>query len=75
MDFFPYGFETRIAHHDLGAYRYTVVWLDEEIATELPFEGQPRLRIAGEVAEVLRARRREEREEKKEERGERGDEP
>ena len=52
MMFYPYGFETRIAHHDLGTYRYTVVWLDADIAAELPFEGQSRLRIAGEVAEV-----------------------
>ena len=52
MDFFPYGFETRIAHHDLGIYRYTVVWLDDDIAAELPFNDQPRLRIAGEVADV-----------------------
>lgn len=52
MMFFPYGFETRIAHHDLGTYRYTVVWLDEDIAADLPFDGQPRLRIVGEVADV-----------------------
>ena len=52
MDFFPYAFETRIAHHDLGPYRYTVVWLDDDIAAGLPFGGQPRLRISAEVADI-----------------------
>lgn len=52
MDFYPYVFETQIVHHDLGTYRYTVVWLDDDIAADLPFDAQPRLRIAGEVAEV-----------------------
>lgn len=52
MDFFPYGFETRIAHYDLGTYRYTVVWLDDDIAAELPFGDHSRLRITGEVADV-----------------------
>jgi hypothetical protein len=49
---FPYVFETRIVTHDLGTYRYTVVFLDPAIAAELPLDGSPRLRIVGEVADV-----------------------
>lgn len=49
---FPHVFETQIVHHDLGTYRYTVVFLDDEIASVLPFAEQPRLRISAEVAEV-----------------------
>ena len=49
MDGYPHSFETRIVHHDLGTYRYTVVFLDDDIAAALPFEDQPRLRITGEV--------------------------
>lgn len=50
--FFPHAFETEIVHHDLGTYRYTVVWLDDDIAAELPFGDQPRLRITGELADT-----------------------
>ncbi len=49
---YPYTFEAQIVHHDLGTYRYTVVFLDDEIAASLPFHDQPRLRISGELADV-----------------------
>lgn len=49
MSFFPYAFTGLIEHHDLGTYRYTVLWLPEEVAAELPFSDQSRLRISGEL--------------------------
>jgi len=51
MDWYPYSFETQIVHHDLGTYRYTVVFLDDTIAAGLPFDSQPRMRISGELAD------------------------
>lgn len=50
--FFPYCFSGPIEHHDLGTMRYTVIWLPPEIAAELPFDRQPRLRISGELNDV-----------------------
>lgn len=52
MDYFPHAFTGVVAHHDLGTYRYTVIWLPEELAALLPFAGQPRLRISGELNDV-----------------------
>lgn len=49
MNYFPHPFTGPIEHHDLGTYRYTVIWLPEEIASALPFAGQPRLRISAEL--------------------------
>jgi len=49
---FPYVFETRVVTHDLGTYRYTVIFLDPALAAQLPFDESPRLRIVGEVADV-----------------------
>lgn len=51
MDWYPHSFETQIVHHDLGTYRYTVVFLDDDIAAALPFQDHPRLRISGELAD------------------------
>lgn len=52
MSYFPYAFTGPVEHHDLGTYRYTVIWLPEELAAALPFADQPRLRISGELNEV-----------------------
>lgn len=51
MSFFPYAFTGVIEQYDLGTYRYTVLWLPQEVAAELPFSDQPRLRISGELNE------------------------
>jgi hypothetical protein len=51
VSFFSYAFSGLVEHHDLGTYRYTVIWLPEEIAAQLPFAEHPRLRISGEVNE------------------------
>ena len=51
--FFDYEFDARIDQHDVGSdrYRYTVVYVPEDILAELPMAEYPRLRIAGEVNE------------------------
>lgn len=51
MTYFPFGFTGPIEHHDLGTYRYTVIWLPEEVAAELPLAEHPRMRISGELNE------------------------
>ena len=40
-----------IEPHDLDTYRYTVVFLPDELAATLPFAADPRLRISGEIAD------------------------
>jgi hypothetical protein len=45
-------FDATIVHHYLGTYRYTVVFLPDAIARELPFDRHPRLRISGDLGEV-----------------------
>lgn len=47
--YFPHEFDALIEHHDVGTYRYTVVFLPDEIARSLPFDVHPRLRISGEL--------------------------
>ncbi|WP_164847364.1 YdeI/OmpD-associated family protein [Sphingobium algorifonticola] len=49
MDYFPFAFTGLVEHHDLGTYRYTVLWLPDEIAGQLPLAEHPRLRISGEL--------------------------
>jgi Bacteriocin-protection, YdeI or OmpD-Associated/Domain of unknown function (DUF1905) len=49
MDYFPHEFDATVEHHDLGSYRYTVIFLDPDIAAKLPFDQHPRLRISGEL--------------------------
>jgi len=49
MFHFPYQFEAMIEPHDLGSYRYTVVFLADELVAQLPFDRHPRLRISGEI--------------------------
>lgn len=48
---YPFQFEGRIAYHDVGSekYAYTVVFLPDEIAAELPLKTYPRLRVSGEI--------------------------
>jgi hypothetical protein len=50
--YFPHEFEGEVVHHELGTMRYTVVFLPEDIAATLPFDGNPRLRFSGEVGEA-----------------------
>lgn len=52
MSYFTHAFTGRLEVHRLGSYRYRVVFLPEEIAGALPFDGQPRLRMEGEVNDV-----------------------
>ena len=49
---FPFAFQARIQHHDLGTYRYTVVFLDKEAHALLPLDKHPRLRFSGELEDV-----------------------
>jgi Bacteriocin-protection, YdeI or OmpD-Associated/Domain of unknown function (DUF1905) len=49
MDYFPHEFDAAVEHHALGTYRYTVIFLDPDIAAKLPFDHHPRLRISGEL--------------------------
>jgi hypothetical protein len=49
MFHFPYQFEAMVEPHDLGTYRYTVVFLSDELIAELPFAQHPWLRISGEI--------------------------
>ena len=51
MSYFPHSFSGPIEHHDLGSYRYTVLWLPEDVAAALPLAEHPRLRISGEFNE------------------------
>jgi len=49
--FFDHEFDAPIAEHNVGSdrYRYTVVYVPQDILAELPMAEYPRLRIAGEV--------------------------
>lgn len=52
---FTHAFDAPIERHAVGrgrAIRYTVVFLPEDMAADLPFDRHPRLRIEGEVADV-----------------------
>jgi hypothetical protein len=55
MTWFTHGFETRIERHGVGRNRkvwYTVVFLPREVASDLPFDRHPQLRIEGELADI-----------------------
>jgi hypothetical protein len=41
-----------VVRHDVGTYRYTVVFLPDELARLLPLDRHPRLRISGEVGDL-----------------------
>lgn len=49
MDFYPHAFTGRIERHALGTMVYTVVFLPDDLAAELPFDAHPRLRMSGEI--------------------------
>ncbi len=50
MGTFPHSFEARVARHDVGTYRYTVVFVPEDLAASLALRG--RVRISGELNDV-----------------------
>jgi hypothetical protein len=52
MPSYPHEFEAPIVHHDIGTYRYTVVFLPDDLARLLPFDRHPRLRMSGEIGDV-----------------------
>lgn len=52
MPYFTHHFDTEIALHPVGTYNYTVVYLPGEIAAELPFESNPRLRVEADLSGV-----------------------
>jgi len=52
VSYFPHAFEGRIVHHDVGTYRYTVVFLPPDLAAALPLDESPRPRFSGEIGEV-----------------------
>ena len=49
--YFPHAFTAEIVQHDVGSerYRYTVIFVPEEVKTDLPLGTYPKLRISGEV--------------------------
>ena len=50
-DFYPHSFSAEVVHHDVGSerYRYTVIFVPEEVKVDLPLAEHPKLRITGEV--------------------------
>jgi hypothetical protein len=52
MPYFTHHFEAVIALHPVGRYNYTVVYLPESIAHELPFSESPRLRVEADLSGV-----------------------
>lgn len=51
MSFYAFRFEAKISTLDYGRYNYTVVYLPDELAGQLPLAKFPRLRVEGEIAE------------------------
>ncbi|MEO1045257.1 MAG: YdeI/OmpD-associated family protein [Pseudomonadota bacterium] len=49
--FYPHIFTATVVHHDVGSekYRYSVVFVPEDIKSGLPLSDFPKLRITGEV--------------------------
>jgi hypothetical protein len=49
--YFPHAFTAEIVQHDVGSerYRYTVIFVPEEVKADLPLAEYPKLRISGEV--------------------------
>jgi hypothetical protein len=52
MPYFSHHFDATISLHPVGSYNYTVVYLPAEIASELPFEMSPRLRVEADISGV-----------------------
>lgn len=53
MNFYPCEFEAPVEYHNVGSdkYAYTVIFVPDEIARELPLKQHPRLRVTGEVSD------------------------
>lgn len=51
MSRFAYEFTGRIAAFELGPWTYSVIYLPDELARELPLKEHPRLRVRGEIGE------------------------
>ena len=53
--YFPYRFEARVTLHRIGEHRrvlsYHVVFLPDDLESQLPFARFPRLRVEAEIAE------------------------
>jgi hypothetical protein len=49
MTDFPHAFDGRVSLLDFGSFAYFVIYLPDEVAKQLPFERNPRLRVRGEV--------------------------
>lgn len=52
MSAYPFVFEGAVAYYAFERYAYTVLYLPDDVATLLPFEAHPRLRVTGEVADI-----------------------
>jgi len=55
VDYYPHTFETAIDRFGVGKTKvlwYTVVFLPDDLRSELPFGQYPRLRVEGEIEEV-----------------------
>ncbi|WP_376090257.1 YdeI/OmpD-associated family protein [Roseomonas sp. CCTCC AB2023176] len=52
MPAYPHRFEAPVVLHDVGTYRYTVVFLPPDLAATLDFPPGNRLRASGEVADI-----------------------
>lgn len=50
-DFYPHSFTAEVVHHDVGSerYRYTVIFVPQEVKADLPLAEYPKLRITGEI--------------------------
>jgi hypothetical protein len=49
LTYFEHTFETRIARHSVGTYRYTVVYLDSALHAVLPLDRHARLRVEADI--------------------------
>ncbi|MFN4038911.1 MAG: YdeI/OmpD-associated family protein [Erythrobacter sp.] len=49
--YFPHAFTAEIVQHEVGSerYRYTVIFVPDEVKADLPLAEYPKLRISGEV--------------------------
>ncbi len=48
-----YSFKTRVDKHDFGKFAYTVVYLPKGVASKLPLDKNPRLRINVVISKTL----------------------
>ncbi len=54
-EFFPYSFSSNVSEYGVGRARkvwYRVLFLPQELETELPFDEYPRLRVDGELEDT-----------------------